>query len=423
MSLVVDIPRIISDMPRTELFDVDLIRKDFPILGTLIRGKPLVYLDNSATSQKPASVIDTLTRYYGFENSNIHRGVHYLSMQATEAYEEARSKVKEFINAPSEKEIIFTRGTTEGINLVARSYGRHHIQYGDEILISAMEHHSNIVPWQLTAEERGAVLKIIPMDENGELIMEEFERLLTDRVKMVAVVHVSNSLGTVNPVKKIVRMAHEKNIPVLVDGAQAVPHGAVDVQDLDCDFYAFSGHKMYAPTGVGVLYGKTQWLESLPPYQGGGDMIKSVTFEKTIYNDLPFKFEAGTPNISGGIALGAAIDYLNGIGMDKIKAYEHELLTYATSALSAIPGLKIIGTAKEKAGAISFVLDNVHPHDVGSFLDMEGIAIRTGHHCTQPVMHFFGIPATSRASLAFYNKKEEIDALDCVIRRVREVFE
>jgi cysteine desulfurase/selenocysteine lyase len=423
MSVVVDIPRILSDKPRTELFDVDRIREDFPILNTLIRGKPLVYLDNSATSQKPASVIDTLNRYYRFENSNIHRGVHYLSMQATEAYEDARIKVQEFINASSQKEIIFVRGTTEGINLVARSFARDHIHAGDEILISAMEHHSNIVPWQLIAEERGAILKVIPMNEDGEIIIEEYELLLTERTKIVAIVHVSNSLGTVNPVKQMIRMAHQKNIPVLIDGAQAVPHLRIDVQDLDCDFYAFSGHKMYAPTGVGVLYGKRKWLESFPPYQGGGDMIKSVTFEKTIYNDLPYKFEAGTPNISGGIGLGAAIDYLNNIGLDHINAYEHELLTYATDVLSAIPGLKIIGTAKEKAGAISFVLENVHPHDVGSFLDMEGIAIRTGHHCTQPVMHFFGIPATSRASLAFYNKKEEIDVLDCVIRRVREVFE
>lgn len=423
MSLVVDIPRILSEKPKSEPFDVDRIRKDFPILDTLVRGKPLVYLDNSATSQKPASVIDTLNRYYRFENSNIHRGVHYLSMQATEAYEDARIKVQEFINAPSDKEIVFVRGTTEGINLVARSFASRHIRAGDEILISAMEHHSNIVPWQIIAEEHDAVLKVIPMNENGELLLDEFQLLLTGKTKIVAIVHVSNSLGTVNPVKEMIRMAHDKDIPVLIDGAQAVPHMAVDVQDMDCDFYAFSGHKMYAPTGVGVLYGKKKWLDTLPPYQGGGDMIKSVTFEKTIYNDLPHKFEAGTPNISGGIALGAAIDYLNEIGLDKIKAYEHELLTYATDVLSAIPGLKIIGTANEKAGAISFVLDNVHPHDVGSFLDMEGIAIRTGHHCTQPVMHFFGIPATSRASLAFYNKKEEIDVLDCVIRRVREVFE
>ncbi len=423
MDLIYPIPTLKHPKPQPAPFNVDTVREDFPILKELIRGKPLVYLDNSATSQKPLKVIETLNRYYRAENSNIHRGVHYLSMQATQAYEEARLKVRRFIHAASEKEIIYVRGTTEAINLVAHSFGRQFIKEGDEILVSAMEHHSNIVPWQLLCEQRGAVLKVIPMNEDGELLMDAYASLLTEKTKLVAVVHVSNSLGTVNPVKEIVRIAHSRGIPVLLDGAQAVPHIPIDVQDLDCDFYAFSGHKMYAPTGVGILYGKEKWLEQMPPYQGGGDMIRSVTFEKTTYNELPHKFEAGTPNIAGGIGLGAAIDYLNTIGLDKIAAYEHELLQYGTEELAKIPGLRLIGTAKEKAGALSFVLENVHPHDVGSFLDMEGIAIRTGHHCTQPVMHFFGIPATSRASLAFYNKKEEIDALACVIRRVREVFE
>lgn len=420
--MFVDISSIRKKTPPPATLDVERIRKDFPILDTLIRGKPLVYLDNSATSQKPLAVIETLNRYYRFENSNIHRGVHYLSMQATEAYEQARRKVRNFIHAASDEEIIFVRGTTEGINLVAQTFGRLLIREGDEIVISAMEHHSNIVPWQLVAEIHGAQLKVIPMNMRGELLLDEYERLLNNRTKMVSVVHVSNSLGTVNPVKEIIQMAHARHIPVLIDGAQAVPHMKIDVQDLDCDFYAFSGHKMYGPTGVGILYGKRQWLEKLPPYQGGGDMIKSVSFEKTIYNDLPHKFEAGTPNISGGIALGAAIDYLNSIGIDAIAAYEHELLDYATRTLSTIPGLRIIGTARKKAGAISFVMENIHPHDVGTYLDMEGIAIRTGHHCTQPVMQFFGVPATSRASLAFYNKKEEIDALDCALRRLREIF-
>lgn len=423
MDLIYPIPTLKHPKPQPAPFNVDTVREDFPILKELIRGKPLVYLDNSATSQKPLKVIETLNRYYRAENSNIHRGVHYLSMQATQAYEDARLKVQRFINAASEKEIIYVRGTTEAINLMAHSFGRQFIKEGDEILVSAMEHHSNIVPWQLLCEQRGAVLRVIPMNEDGELLMDAYASLLTEKTKLVAVVHVSNSLGTVNPVKEIVRIAHSRGIPVLLDGAQAVPHIPIDVQDLDCDFYAFSGHKMYAPTGVGILYGKEKWLEQMPPYQGGGDMIRSVTFEKTTYNDLPHKFEAGTPNIAGGIGLGAAIDYLNTIGLDKIAAYEHELLQYGTEELSKIPGLRLIGTAKEKAGALSFILENVHPHDVGSFLDMEGIAIRTGHHCTQPVMHFFGIPATSRASLAFYNKKEEIDALACVIRRVREVFE
>ena len=397
-------------------------RHHFPLLRQWVNGKPLVYFDNAATSQKPKMVIDTLMRYYEEENSNIHRGVHYLSEHATQAYENAREKVQQFINAPERREIIFVRGTTEAINLVASSYGRLRIGRGDEVVISALEHHSNIVPWQLVCEERGALLRVIPINDAGELIMEEYERLLGPKTKMVAVAHVSNALGTVNPVRRIIEIAHGRGIPVLIDGAQAVPHMRVDVKDLDCDFYAFSAHKMFGPTGVGILYGKAHWLEAMPPYQGGGDMIKSVTFEKTIYNELPYKFEAGTPSIAGGIGLGAAIDYMNQIGLDAIEAFEHDLLAYATKAVLTIKGLRIIGTAKEKASVLSFVMDGIHPHDIGTILDSEGIAIRTGHHCAQPVMQRFHVPATARASFAFYNTKEEVDALVRGLHKVIEVL-
>ncbi len=402
--------------------DVEKIRQDFPILRELIHGKPLIYLDNAATTQKPLFVIDSLHHYYRSQNANIHRGTHYLSQVATFEYEKARGKIRQFINAKDNKEIIFVRGTTEAINLVSNSYGRKHIKAGDEIIISAMEHHSNIVPWQLLCEYTGAKLRVIPMTQSGELIVDEYARLLNERTKFVSVVHISNALGTVNPVKEIIRMAHKNNIPVLVDAAQAVAHASVDVRDLDCDFLVFSGHKMYGPTGVGVLYGKQQLLEAMPPYHGGGDMIRTVSFEKTTYAELPNKFEAGTPNIAGGIGLGAAVDYINRIGIQKIADYENELLTYATEKLSSIPKLTIIGTARHKAGAISFITENVHPHDVGTLLDQEGIAIRTGHHCAQPVMQFYGVPATSRASLAFYNTKDDIDALVKGLYKVLEVF-
>jgi cysteine desulfurase/selenocysteine lyase len=391
-------------------FDVESIREDFPILRQKVRGKPLVYLDSAATSQKPQVVIDALNHYYKAENANIHRGVYYLSEIATNAYEGTRLKVKETINANSIKEIVFVRGATEGINLVASSYGKN-FKEGDEIVISAMEHHSNIVPWQMRCEETGAKLRVIPINDDGELMVEEFEKLLNKKTKLVAVVHTSNSLGTINPIKRLVDIAHDRNVPVLVDGAQALPHGPIDVKKLGCDFFVFSSHKVFGPTGVGVLYVKEALLEKMPPYQGGGDMIKSVTFEKTLYNDLPYRFEAGTPNIAGVIGLSKALDYVAGIGYDKIAAYEHELLNYATAALSTIKPLKIIGTAREKAAVISFVIEGIHPHDVGTILDRDGIAVRTGHHCTQPVMERFNVPATSRASFAFYNTKAEADFL------------
>ena len=402
--------------------DVDRIRRDFPILGRQVRGKPLVYLDNAATSQKPQIVIDALTRYYSTENSNIHRGVHYLSEQATQEYEGVRSKVRQLLNAGDDREIIFVRGTTEGINLVAQSYGGQNVGEGDEIIISAMEHHSNIVPWQILCQQRGARLRVIPMNDDGDLLMDEYERLLGPRTKLVSLVHVSNSLGTVNPVEQVVEMAHSHGVPVLLDGAQSTPHMQVDVQALGCDFFTFSGHKIYSPTGIGALYGRTDLLEAMPPYQGGGDMIKSVTFEKTLYNSLPYKFEAGTPNIAGVIGLGAAIDYVAEVGLDRIAAREQELLEYGTECLSGIGGLRLIGTAREKASILSFVLEGVHPHDIGTVLDTEGIAVRTGHHCTQPVMERMGVPATVRASLAFYNTKEEIDVLVKGIDKVLEVF-
>ncbi len=397
-------------------------RHHFPLLRQRVNGKALVYFDNAATSQKPQVVIDAIMRYYEEENSNIHRGVHFLSEQATQAYEGARVKVQRFLNAAQQREIVFVRGTTEGINLVAHSYGRRHVGPGDEVLISAMEHHSNIVPWQMLCEEKGASLRVIPINDAGEIILEEYERLLTPRTRIVGLVHVSNALGTINPVKSMIAMAHQKGIPVLVDGAQAVPHMKVDVQDLGCEFYAFSAHKTFGPTGVGVLYGKEALLEAMPPYQGGGDMIKSVTFAKTIYNNLPHKFEAGTPNIEGTIGLGAAIDYLNQMDMAGVEAFEHDLLEYATKAISAVPGVRIIGTAKEKAAVLSFVIEGIHPHDIGTILDNEGIAVRTGHHCAQPVMQRFGVNATVRASFAFYNTKEEVDTFIAALQTVREVL-
>jgi cysteine desulfurase/selenocysteine lyase len=403
-------------------FDVGKVREDFPILHRQVNGKPLVYLDNAATAQKPQVVIDTLDRFYREENSNVHRGVHFLSQRATDEYEMARVKVQRFLNAAEPREIIFVRGTTEGINLVASSFGRSKVRAGDEILISAMEHHSNIVPWQMLCEEKGAVLRVIPINDAGELRLEEFEKLLSPKTQLVALVHLSNALGTLNPVRPIIEMAHRRGIPVLLDGAQAAPHLKVDVRELDCDFYAFSGHKLYGPTGIGVLYGKARLLEAMPPYQGGGEMISSVTFEKTTYNTIPNKFEAGTPHVAGAVGLAAAIDYLSALDREAVEAYEHELLAYATEALRQIPGLRIIGTAREKAGVISFVLDGIHPHDIGTIVDQEGIAIRTGHHCAQPVMDRFGVPATARASLAFYNTKEEIDALVSSLHKVKEVF-
>lgn len=404
------------------VFNVEEVRKDFPILSKKVYGKPLVYLDNAATSQKPQSVIDAIDRYYTELNSNIHRGVHFLSQAATNEYENARVKIKNFINAASYKEIIFVRGATEGVNLVANSYGRKNIKEGDEIIISTMEHHSNIVPWQMLCEEKNAKLRVIPINDDGEIIIDEFKKLINEKTKFISVVHISNSLGTVNPVKEIIEIAHLHNIPILIDGAQAIHHVKVDVQELDCDFYVFSGHKIYGPTGIGILYGKEKLLEEMPPFMGGGDMIASVTFEKTTYNELPHKFEAGTPNIEGTIGLGAAIDYFSSIGIDKISAYEKELLEYATEKLKTINGLTIIGNAKNKSGVLSFVLDGVHPHDIGTILDYEGVAVRTGHHCTQPVMKRYNIPATARASFAFYNTKEEIDILEKAIYKVIEVF-
>jgi cysteine desulfurase/selenocysteine lyase len=403
-------------------FDVEFYRKDFPILSEKVYGKQLVYFDNAATTQKPESVIDAVTRYYSTENANIHRGVFFLSQAATQAYEDTRLKVQRFINAASPKEIIFVRGATEAINLVAQSYGRTFFRAGDEILISAMEHHSNIVPWQMVCEATGAKLRAGPINDAGELLVDQFEKLMDETTKLVAVTHISNALGTINPVKEIVRAAHKRGIPVLIDGAQAAAHLRVDVRELDADFYVFSAHKMYGPTGVGVLYGKEHLLEKMPPYQGGGDMISSVTFEKTEYNILPYKFEAGTPHIAGVIAFARAIDYLNEVGLDKIAAYEEVLLRYATEKLSKVPDLRLIGTARRKSGIVSFVFDDIHAHDVGTILDQDGIAIRAGHHCAMPVMDRFKIPATVRASFALYNTKEEIDILVRSLEKVREVF-
>ena len=403
-------------------WNVERIRADFPVLHQKVNGKPLIYLDNGASSQVPQVVIDRGSVYIEQEHSNIHRGVHYLSQRATTAYEGAREKVKRFINARESRECIFVRGATEGINLVMHGYGRKFIKAGDEIIISAMEHHANIVPWQMLCEEKGARLRVIPMNDAGELLLDEYDGLLNERTKFVAVTHVSNALGTINPIKQMIAQAHKYGVPVLIDGAQSAPHMPVDVQDLDCDFYAFSGHKMYAPTGSGIVYGKAELLEKMNPFQGGGDMIKTVTFEKTTYAELPNKMEAGTPAIASQIGLGAAIDYLNSIGREQAAVYEAELLRYATERVSAIEGVRIIGTAKHKASVLSFVIDGIHPHDIGTILDQEGIAVRAGHHCAQPVMQRFNLPATARASFAFYNTKEEIDVLATTIEKVIEIF-
>jgi cysteine desulfurase / selenocysteine lyase len=404
------------------IWDVERIRKDFPVLHQQVHGKPLVYLDNAATSQKPQAVIDALVAYYTFDNSNVHRGVHLLSERATEAYEGARARIQRHLNAASAREIVFVRQATEGINLVMASYGRRFVCAGDEIVISAIEHHANIVPWQMLCEEKGARLRVVPIDDRGDLLMEEYAGFLGPRTKLVAMTQVSNALGTVTPIKDIIGLAHQQDIPVLVDGAQAVPHEPVDVRDLDCDFYVFSGHKAYGPTGIGVLYGKEQWLERMPPFQGGGDMIKSVTFEKTTYNELPYKFEAGTPHIAGAIGLAAGLEYIAGLGLEQIRDYEHELLAYGTELLSAISGVRLIGTARHKAAVLSFVLDGVHAHDLGTILDQQGVAVRAGHHCAMPVMQRFGVPATARASMAFYNTRAELETLAATVEDAREIF-
>ncbi len=407
---------------RESRLDVEKIRKEFPILRQRPHGKPLVYLDNAATTQKPQSVIDAVASYYSEANSNIHRGVHYLSEKATNIYESARKRAQRFVNAPDSREIIFVRGTTEAINLVCSSYGGTHIGEGDEVIISHMEHHSNIVPWQMLCQRTGAILRVIPINEEGELRMDEFAKLLGPRTKFVSVVHVSNSLGTINPVKQIVEMAHAQGVPVLVDGAQSTPHMKIDVQDLGCDFYTCSGHKVFGPTGIGFLYGKSEHLDVMPPYHGGGDMIKYVSFDKTVYNELPYKFEAGTPNISGVAGLAAAFDFIDDIGHAAIEAHELELLRYGAEKIGAIDGLRLIGTAQHKASVISFVMDDIHSHDIGTFVDHEGVAIRVGHHCTQPVMQHFGVPATSRASFAFYNTRSEIDTLINALHKVIDIF-
>lgn len=407
---------------RVDGYSVTRIREDFPILHTRVREHPLVYLDNAATTQKPQAVIDRIVHYYSVENSNVHRGVHLLSELATAAYEGAREKIRAFVNARDVREIVFTRGTTEGINLVAHSFVAPRLEEGDEVLITGIEHHSNIVPWQMLCDAKRAKLRVAPINDRGEVILEEFEKLLSDRTRIAAIVHVSNALGTVNPVSTMIELAHRRGVPVLVDGAQAIPHMGVDVQSLDADFYVFSGHKVFGPTGIGVLCAKSDLLEAMPPWQGGGDMILSVTFEKSTFNEIPYRFEAGTPNIAGAIGLGAAIDYVSTIGMDRIHAWEVDLLRYATESLSAIPNLRIIGTAGEKASVISFVLEGVHPHDIGTIVDQQGVAIRTGHHCAQPVMRRFGVPATARASLALYNTREDVDALVAALGKVNEVF-
>jgi len=403
-------------------FDVERIRADFPILKLKVHGKPLVYLDNAASSQMPQQVIDRLNRYQTTQHANINRGVHYLSEVATNEFEEARRKLQRFINAREEREVIFTSGTTDSINLVMHGYGRKFIKAGDEIILTTLEHHANIVPWQMLAEEKGAKIRVVPVNDAGELLLDEYENLFNESTKFVGVMHVSNALGTINPVKRMIAFAHARGVPVLVDGAQAVPHMQVDVQDLDCDFYAFSGHKLCGPTGIGILYGKAALLEKMQPFKGGGDMIMSVTFEKTTYNTIPHKFEAGTPPIAAAIGMGAAVDYLLEIGMDAIAAHEHELLNYATEQVQQMPGVRIIGTAKHKAAVLSFAVDGVHPHDIGTLLNQEGVAVRTGHHCAQPVMQRFKVPATSRASFAFYNNMAEVDALIAGIRTVQKVF-
>jgi len=414
--------KLIFDVIEKKVFDIESIREDLPILHRKIYGKPLVYFDNAATTQKPKPVIDTIIKYYSYVNSNIHRGVHYLSDSATGEYECARRIVKDFINASKETEIIYTRGATESINLVVNSYGRKNLKEGDEIIVSAMEHHANIVPWQMLCEEKRCLLRVIPMDDNGDLILEEFDKMISDKTRFVSVVHVSNSLGTINDIDYIINKSKQVGAIVMVDAAQSIQHLKIDVKKLNCDFLVFSGHKIYAPTGIGVLWGREELLNEMPPYQGGGDMIRSVSFEKTIYNDIPWKFEAGTPNISGAIALGSAIRYLQTIGLEPIKNHENELLNYATRLVQDIDGLKIIGTAKQKTSVLSFVLKDIHPHDVGTLLDRSGVAIRTGHHCTEPVMKRFGIPATSRASFAFYNTKEEIDVFVNALKDVIKMF-
>jgi cysteine desulfurase/selenocysteine lyase len=407
---------------RRVAFDVERVRADFPILSRQVRGRPLVYLDNAATTQKPQAVLDALTRYYTDINANVHRGVHQLSELATDAYEGSREKIRGYFNAASAREIVFTRNATESINLVANSFGRWKLGAGDEVVISAMEHHSNIVPWQLICEERSARLRVAPIDDRGELILEELDRLIGPRTKIVSIAHMSNALGTVNPAQEIVRMAHARGVPVLFDGSQAAYHMRVDVRALDCDFYAATGHKLYGPTGIGILYAKSEWLDAMPPFMGGGDMIRTVSFEKSTWNDLPHKFEAGTPDIAGAIGLGAAIDYIHTIGLERIESHERDLLEYGTAALETVPGLRIIGTAPRKASILSFVMDGVHPHDVGTIVDREGVAIRTGHHCAQPLMDRFGIPATARASLAMYNTREELDTLVRALRNVSALF-
>ena len=419
-----------NDMPATDVhidtpasdFPIESIRADFPLLGQQVHGHPLVYLDNGATAQKPRVVIDRVKAFYERENSNIHRGVHTLSQQATDVYEAVRERVRGFINAGSTHEVIFTRGTTESINLVAATYGRRHVHAGDEVVISMMEHHSNIVPWQLLCEEKGARLRVIPMTDSGVLVYDDYLKMLNERTRIVALCHVSNTLGTINPVRKMIADAHRRDIPVLLDGAQAAPHLHIDVQALDVDFYTFSSHKMFGPTGIGILYGKEPLLEAMPPYQGGGDMIETVTFEKTTYNKLPHKFEAGTPNIAGGIGLGAAIEYMESVGLEAIASYEHELLQYATNRLQSIDGLRIIGTAEEKACVLSFLVDDIHPYDTGTILDRLGIAVRTGHHCTEPLMNRLQIPGTARASMAFYNNKEDVEALVAGLHQVKKIF-
>jgi cysteine desulfurase/selenocysteine lyase len=408
--------------PAPSVFDVERLRRDFPALDQQVHGHPLIYFDNAATSQKPLEVIDAERDFYLRDCANIHRGVHELSERATRKYEGARDKVRRLLNAREAREIVFVRGTTEAINLVASGFGRRLLRPGDEVVITFMEHHSNIVPWQILRDENGVVLKVAPINDAGELIWEEFEKLLGPRTRLVSVAHVSNVLGTVNPVKRVTAAAHALNIPVLVDGAQAAPHLKVDVQDLDCDFYCLSSHKIFGPTGVGVLYGKASWLEALPPYQGGGDMIRSVSFEKTLYNVIPYKFEAGTPNIGATIGLGAAIDYVNRVGLEAIGRHEHQLLEYATERLSQIPGLRIIGTAREKAAVMSFVLEGIHPHDIGTVVDQEGVAIRTGHHCAEPLMERFGVPATARASFAFYNTRGEVDRLVAAVEKTKKLL-
>ncbi|MDX2426646.1 MAG: cysteine desulfurase [Cycloclasticus sp.] len=402
-------------------YDVEKIRRDFPVLDQQVRGKQLVYLDNAATSQKPKAVIDSIVHYYENDNANIHRGVHTLSERATLSYENARKKVQRFLNASSEKEIVFTRGATEAINLVANGLAEK-IKAGDEVLITAMEHHSNIVPWQMLCEKTGATLKVAPINMQGELILEEFEALISKRTKFAAISHMSNALGTINPVKQLIDLLHQHDIPVLIDGAQAIPHIAVDVQALNCEFYVFSGHKLYAPTGIGALYGKMEQLEQMAPYQGGGDMISVVTFEKTVYSKVPYKFEAGTPNIAGTIGLGAALDYIDTVGIAAIAAHENSLLEYATEQSKKIDKLRIIGTASNKGAIMSFVLDGIHPHDIGTMMDHQGIAVRAGHHCAMPVMDFFGVPATARASFAMYNTHQEVDALMAGIENLIEMF-